>query len=853
MMSTVGLELKNSLNDHLAWKTVKGNRSATRRTRKSVAKTLTLGAELGDNNNKRSDEGTVSESEKVSWLFYLCFCISIFCPCEFAYSDFLIIVFLWQLGVAVLGRRFSDKMEHVPIKKRKFNIQPPSSPPRDPSSRKEVLQHTSDLNRKVVMQTNASGAATSNPRVVDGKSSGALNGKFNFREDFSGIKILADAACHNAYADHAEERPVKEASTHAEFGSVITKQDNSASKETADILSKDMGSKDRLEGSSSQHTTASFVQKHPTDNVDKVVENSTSVQDKDDENVVEKSLSLQDKDASLVGNSVSVQDKDVRVIEDSIPDDRLQWDLNVSMDAWQQPCDDVANDDSQANPVDGISLADSAKLLKLEGEITRETEDVEHDYVVDSVVSTEAPREAKITSESKDLLSEQNLEDNQLAACSGTDQKRNEGEADGKSSAEVANTDETNMVSNATVFNFLDEKAEDGTSDIKTVPAESIQVEDLNDTRSSLSVLDRVDCEVNRTILNGHNEDSVRAPRMLPDDTDASQENRDVDDCLPVSLGMQPLGKLEEVGVKNLSMINEVVLASNQTVEEVKAVDTENSMGRVSEPVSDQTTEIDCSLRVGSEDTKHVASGNFVATMDGSGKVNIEDPSDDIYESDSSEDYMVHVAGKENSREPQGGYDSQFEDGELRESDLQGFEENEGEVADIEQVDYESECDGERLCNFETEDNAEKKSSIEDRSNPRESGEMSGKIEHATDEESPRDCAPSSKGIVVGAADDTKAEKTTVDCESGPVNKEVAMRLVDTRISKRELISPIEGSSSSDAVHRSRYPFFIYLFSFFFISVQNIFFLHALFPLDELFSEWRVPRRDYFMFQIRKL
>lgn len=59
MMSTVGLELANFLNADLSWKRVsKGSRSAPRRPRKPVL-------EIADKTTRRTDDTTVSESEKV--------------------------------------------------------------------------------------------------------------------------------------------------------------------------------------------------------------------------------------------------------------------------------------------------------------------------------------------------------------------------------------------------------------------------------------------------------------------------------------------------------------------------------------------------------------------------------------------------------------------------------------------------------------------------------------------------------------------------------------------------------------------------------------------------------------------
>ncbi|PSS34305.1 Aspartyl/glutamyl-tRNA(Asn/Gln) amidotransferase subunit B like [Actinidia chinensis var. chinensis] len=100
MLSTASQDLTNFINTGLTWKTVKkGVRSTSRRSRKP-AKSLTVGVQLDDKRAKREDS-SVSESEK--------------------------------LGVAVLGRRFGDKLEHVPHKKRKLVLQSPTPSPRTPS------------------------------------------------------------------------------------------------------------------------------------------------------------------------------------------------------------------------------------------------------------------------------------------------------------------------------------------------------------------------------------------------------------------------------------------------------------------------------------------------------------------------------------------------------------------------------------------------------------------------------------------------------------------------------------------------------------------------------------------------
>ncbi|KAL1822781.1 hypothetical protein ACET3Z_009559 [Daucus carota] len=88
MLGRVDLGLSSFINSELTWK--------NRRSRNSLDLRLNVGAELGTRNCKRDPD--LSESE--------------------------------EIGVAVLGQHFDEKIVNVPIKKRRFSIRPPSPPPR---------------------------------------------------------------------------------------------------------------------------------------------------------------------------------------------------------------------------------------------------------------------------------------------------------------------------------------------------------------------------------------------------------------------------------------------------------------------------------------------------------------------------------------------------------------------------------------------------------------------------------------------------------------------------------------------------------------------------------------------------
>ncbi|KAK8515161.1 hypothetical protein V6N12_001319 [Hibiscus sabdariffa] len=278
MMSTVGLELTSFMNPDLTWKTVsKRNRSVMRRTRRPVAKRLTLGMGLADKNGTLEDV-TVSESEK-------------------------------QVGVDVLVRRFSEKVENVPIKKRRFlhrSLSPP--PPSNPYPHLEASeQHVdfkpaSDQNfglsstqRQQVMKSDCS-AYSYAAGIGDGNISEVINGD----KDFSGIEILAAAACSDSICNDVTEYDgnplVEETQERIQSSASSTHlEETTASLEASGCLPKDSVNESKSEGSSLQDDSFAVLHDFSCDK----------------DTAPERPLPL--------------------------PDDRLLWDLNVSMDAW--PCD----------------------------------------------------------------------------------------------------------------------------------------------------------------------------------------------------------------------------------------------------------------------------------------------------------------------------------------------------------------------------------------------------------------------------------------------------------------------------------------------------------------------------------
>nr|KAJ0200113.1 hypothetical protein LSAT_V11C600300820 [Lactuca sativa] len=238
LLSTV-LELTSLINSDFTWtKVSKGCRSSSRRPRRSNTINLTKDSKVL--------EMPVSESEK--------------------------------LGVSVLGCHFSEKAEHIPIKKRRFLFRP-SSPPRNPS-----LESPKAYNHELKLNPNAACL----PESVTGMSERGSNDDKSVKkelvktknepgedDDFSGISILAAAACSNslgAEADRSEESGIGIAasvtkSPEALLTTIELKENISKSaKEESDphISTKDQSAPDKfpLEKSSANESTLDNSSSH---------------------------------------------------------------------------------------------------------------------------------------------------------------------------------------------------------------------------------------------------------------------------------------------------------------------------------------------------------------------------------------------------------------------------------------------------------------------------------------------------------------------------------------------------------------------------------------------------------------
>ncbi|GAB4858304.1 hypothetical protein Ancab_009777 [Ancistrocladus abbreviatus] len=189
-MSTVDLELSNFINPNLTWKTVSKGRNTSRRSRRSVSKSLKMGQEQGNRSSKRVEAPQVLESEK-------------------------------QPRAVVTHRRLSDSIEHIPIKKRRFPLRSPSPPPQCPHCPKESEELPDghcDSDWKISMgavlehghvEINSANAREPSHYVSDGNLDGqtptSTSEVQGCNEDFSGIAMLADAACSDSLKNAAAD------------------------------------------------------------------------------------------------------------------------------------------------------------------------------------------------------------------------------------------------------------------------------------------------------------------------------------------------------------------------------------------------------------------------------------------------------------------------------------------------------------------------------------------------------------------------------------------------------------------------------------------------------------------------
>ncbi|XP_059667120.1 uncharacterized protein LOC132312672 [Cornus florida] len=778
MLGSVDLELTNFIDPDLTWKTVKkGSRSSSRRSRRPTGRSLNIGMQLDDKSPKGVEDSSVSEPEK--------------------------------LGVAVLGRRFADKVEHVPIKKRRLLLRSPSPPHQTPlaqheeplSPRSQTPSHPEEPKR--LLDDNCASDRWWYSNSVSKQKMGAFDGSIAVQlrqdvdggvmigklEDFSGIALLAAAACNNSIGvdvDHAKEGEVVEE---------ILPQEGNESSLSARPLKETITSSEEV-------------------------------------NLQTGSVYEDNMDGSFVhDNSVSVsRNEDDGEVKCSVPskDGRLHWDLNTVMDAWEQPCADLTIH-SQRNASEGVS-GDGGHIEKLEN-----LDSCEKQRVVDD---SQNDIESKVQSKVCETVSAQ------FEACSGAERTCCEeksvsasiehalaplkyASADTQALTQVVSTDTSLDKFSCSVSDHISSSACVSEEKINATPicvvkqikedccrttmqlgeivsSEGVQLGKLDGHFPDVPVSEKAMCEIDSIPCKDGGGDSGKTSGLLDNRTSPKEEisittcqTLDVDslsksDKIGPSGPSHPSPKCENSSALGTSDVEGLPVASLDLKEQddnASAAGTSlNGYALCLEP-----KELPESCRkvvvLSHESCKPYDNGP-----------GIEDPSDDCYNSDVSPDGRGNMVDVDMT-ELQTGYDSPFEDGELREATAYSWEENEVE-GETEFVDYESD-------NGVTEDfdaagfTMSEKVEVEDcgtgapLKEPSRSASLNTKFSGRDQLPEGRECSTDRTGEV----NDVSLQKIhTSDCIDGLDVKGFSMAEVKSRASRGKLSSQVEGTSCSDEI-----------------------------------------------------
>lgn len=334
MFSNIGLEISGVIDPHLNWRTAsKGKPRAVRRARTSFTSTIKRkplekapekNEDLINKETNKSREMPVSESEK--------------------------------LGVTILGQRFSDTIESVPIKKRRFLFRSPSPPPRFPFPQDESGYNS--VSRVISHQigTAPGSSIREHPLKINTTYKTGLEGRsvaeektnlVNIEEqlcdaaDFSGISILAAAACNSSSVDDAmntESLDSKPCSFKGDgsFG-ISESQSESDNKITEERVPDILPILD--------------------DKMDTPLVSTPKLSCRGEDAAKMDGSSLEEDSSSSL-STVLNKDNGSLVGTGSLRDGRFHWDLNTVMEAWESPCDDAIVDSQPvaSDPVGGDDI-----------------------------------------------------------------------------------------------------------------------------------------------------------------------------------------------------------------------------------------------------------------------------------------------------------------------------------------------------------------------------------------------------------------------------------------------------------------------------------------------------------------
>ncbi|KAM3688093.1 hypothetical protein ACB098_10G126600 [Castanea mollissima] len=771
MPGAVGLELTRYVNSDLTWTNItKGNRSSSRRARKSLTRSLRNIAELVNKDPKAVDM-PVSESEK--------------------------------LGVSVLGCRFSEKVEHVPIKKRRFMFRSPSPPCRVTSPHSEenglLLKCKNDLHeefhpnslvksRSVAIKAAASmndlGQIVDTEIDIGAKNLVRASDKPDEVEDFSGISILAAAACSNSFGGddgHVEEGSGMEESFVREGAFEDFKNSESCS------LSKGISKEDQSSAEISKEGSGSCTSIMPAEELAASSRTANSSSNCLPQRHTMEGTSLQDLSMATSKDLLSKSDEGtIRMQESSSRDGRLHWDLNTVMDAWECPFDgqssgsqtDVAvgvSEYGKSTCSDRIGNSEDKKIGSIKCDAEKETlssnsKDMVHkteklnveEHILDQCTDTDSA----ICSQKGQLSSEIDLAPT-LVSVHGTQSCHSlEGVSPKSGSVDLvpvdaalglrtsADADGNALVQSVTAASSISSETlplhQVGSLDLcsgftHTRPKHctSTFVSEDNSNAASVDITSMKSVDDNTAgfqtgeIISPGTKVVLQEPIALPCNSTCENENvNDVDAegasildnrIAPTNVVGLEAGQLQQSGsfdnAMKISAVNSDEVGPSQSSDICVELPTSAVLvrgqpaGIVDVNIQQGEVSVEDNTETGSQmhldngepksSEKSVAvlrspSGYSDGLVNLSDKVAPEEPLDNNHVSDVCHD-DGHLAGIENTSELDMDYDSQYEDGEVRESILHTWEDYDGEDVEAEHVDYGSDntntlsCEGDQV------------------------------------------------------------------------------------------------------------------------------------------------------------
>lgn len=642
MLGTVGLEVTNSINCELSWKTVKGKRS-----RKSVARNNGRVA-LGNKSPNRVGDFTGSDSDK--------------------------------FGEAGVGQCFPDKAEYVPIKKRRHYLRSPSPSSRtslysgrsvspqlhSPSPHSDDLEHLSDHNGSSGSYTNRRGFVAAqvgnagNDRALSDKVSEVTGGELYNSDNFSGIALLAAAACIN----NIDDDPYESKGDAVEISSLPQ----------------------RSEASTSSLPVSECI---PCSELGKQTDKDASLLDKE--------LGKQmDKDASLVVESPcgapcsSEENEEGKSASSKI--DRRHWDLNTLMDAWEQPdkdtsdhykCDDTCIDGRPTEKLDREGCA-------IQRDCISNGNGSESCRPLDQIESVTQSSTAKMKENGSEEFCQSSL-------CSLNGQSMEPlkySSADTKVSSHVlgSNGSFTDCPLSESCHSS---EVSGGTLDIKSCLV-STMIPGIDSSRDASSLANTSEQNVALPNASDLEKLGVENDGQLRNTEDPEKKNELPDDR--IALGQEKcIGTCKTLAAENLENISEENTHPSHKCEglAISDISVEGHSTVMSDAKGQDGKVLVANLEQlpsnpAKDDDPHVRDG------EGAGRSILQDSGkgpvlDDCHNSDVSQDDPGCINGRDNVDDLEVGYDSPYEDGELRGSVLiYSWEENELEDGENECLDYES-------------------------------------------------------------------------------------------------------------------------------------------------------------------